>query len=86
MDPQQTWADMLDALKRKAWADSKDLADTLYEWVRKGGFPPVTVGDESLGRQWHRTIALFTCLAVANKVDSLTKRRLRRQSTPKGGD
>ena len=86
MDPQQTWANMLDALKRKAWNDAKELADDLYEWVRRGGFPPVTVGDEALGRQWHKTIALFTCLAVANKVDDIRKRRSRRQSTPKGGD
>ena len=85
MDPQQTWADMLDALQRKEWDNAKELADALYEWLRKGGFPPTTVGDESLGKQWHKTIAHFTCLSVANKVDDVRKRKSR-QSLTKGGD
>lgn len=85
MDPHQTWADMLSSLKRKQWGDAKELADALYDWIRKGGFPPVTIGDESLGKSWHRTIASFTCLAVANKFDEIHKRRQRRESA-KGGD
>jgi aminopeptidase N len=76
---------MLDAMKRKQWDEAKELADALYEWIRKGGFPPVTVGDESLGQQWHKTIASFTCLVVANKVDDVKKRRSRRQTTAKDG-
>lgn len=85
MDPHRTWADMLDALKRKEWDDAKELADALYEWLRKGGFPPTTVGDESLGKQWHKTIASFTCLAIANKVEDVRKQRRKRQTLRKGG-
>lgn len=85
MDPHQTWADMFDALKEKRWDEAKELADALYEWIRNGGFPPITVGEESLGKNWHKTIASFLCLAVANKVDDIRKRRSRRRST-KGGD
>lgn len=84
MDPQQTWIDMLDALKQKQWDEAKELADALYVWICKGGFPPTTAGDESLGRNWHKTIAHFTCLAVANKVEDVRKRRTSRQSTSKG--
>jgi len=80
MDPQQTWADMLDSLQSKQWDDAKESADSLYEWIRNGGFPPTTVGDESLGKTWHKTIASFTCLAVANKVDDVRKRRDSRRS------
>lgn len=76
---------MLDALTHKQWDDAKELADALHEWIRKGGFPPITIGDESLGRNWHKTIATFVCLAVANRVDDIRKRRERRSST-KGGD
>jgi len=75
---------MLDALQSKQWDDAKELADALYEWIRKGGFPPTTVGDESLGKTWHKTMASFTCLAVANKVDDVRKRRTSRRSTSKG--
>ena len=86
MDPQQTWQDMLDALQSRQWDEAKELADALYEWVRKGGFPPTTVGNESLGKTWHRTITSFTCLAVANKVDDVRKRRENRRPTSKGAD
>ena len=85
MDPHQTWADMLEALKHKQWDDAKELADALYEWIRKGGFPPVTIGDESLGKNWHKTITSFACLAVANRVDDIRKRCQRRASA-KGVD
>lgn len=85
MDPQQTWTDMLDALKCKRWDDAKEAADELYEWVRKRGFPPTTVGDESLGVEWHRTIASFVCLIVANKVDTLKKRAATKEARKRGG-
>lgn len=81
MDPHQTWLDMLDALKRKQWDDAKELSDSLYEWIRKGGFPPTTVGDESLGKNWHKTVAQFVCLAVANKVDDVQRRRRNSERT-----
>lgn len=88
MDPHQTWTDMLDALRRKQWDEAKELADALSEWIRKGGFPPVTVGDQSLGKEWHKTIASITCLCVANKVTDLHNRRRRRkqEALTKGGD
>ena len=80
MDPQQTWTDMLDALKRKEWNEAKELADALHAWLRKGGLPPTTVGDASLGHQWHKTIASFTCLAIANKADDVRKQRRKRKT------
>ncbi len=85
MDPQQVWADKLDALERKQWDNAKELADALYGWMNKGGFPPLTIGDASLGKNWHKTIVSFTFMAVANRVDKIRKRRSRRQSA-KGGD
>lgn len=85
MDPQQSWAGMLDAMKRKEWDEAKELSDALYEWIRKGGLPPTTVGDESIGEQWHKTIASFTCLAVANKVEDVRNQRKKRQASKKGG-
>lgn len=86
MAPQQTWTDMLDALRLKQWDEAKELADALDEWTRKGGFPPVTIGDESLGKNWHKTITSFACLAVANKVNDIRERHERRQPLTKGGD
>lgn len=79
MDPQQTWNDLLNALRCKHWEQAKELADSLHEWIRKRGSPPVTIGEETLGNEWHRTITSFVCLYVANKVDDLNKRREQRQ-------
>jgi len=75
-------------MKRKKWDAAKELADTLFEWNRKRGVPPVTVGDESLGKEWHRTVTHFTCLLVISKVDHIYKRREQRKANtmPKGDD
>ena len=78
MDPQQTWADMIDALERKQWEPAKELADALYGWLRKGGFPPTTVGAKSLGKRSHSAVAQFVCLAIASKVHEVNKRAERR--------
>jgi hypothetical protein len=83
MDPQQTWNDLLTALRCKHWEEAKELADSLHEWIRKRGFPPVTIGEETLGNEWHRTIASFVCLVVANKVDDIQKRREKRKKNTK---
>lgn len=80
MDPQQTWNDLLVALKQKQWETAKELADALHDWICERGFPPTTVGDKSLGPEWHRTIVAFVCLHVANKVDGIHKRRQQRQT------
>ena len=66
---------MLDALERKQWEPAKELADSLYEWLKNGGFPPVTVGNKSIGKRWHHAVAQFVCLAIASKVHDVQKRK-----------
>lgn len=78
MDPQQTWTDMLEALERKQWQPAKELADSLYEWLKKGGFPPTTIGAKSIGKNWHAAAAQFVCLTIASKANDLEKRRSRK--------
>ncbi len=72
---------MLDALERKQWEPAKELADALYDWLGKGGFPPTTIGAKSIGKRWHTAVAQFVCLAVASKVHDIRKRRNRRSKT-----
>jgi len=80
MDPQATWNEMLDALKRRQWDEADQHAADLYSWMNsKQGFAPLTIGDESLGKEWHRTIASFTCLFVQTKVKEIRIRRARKQ-------
>ena len=88
MDPQQTLADMLTAMKENRWEDAKELADALHGWLTKGGFPPTTLGDASLGKEWHRAVATFACMATISEVADIQKRRKRRPSKifQKGND
>ena len=75
MNPNETWDDMLLALKRKKWDVAEELAFTLHDWLLANKPPPLTVGDEGLGKRWHQTIASFTCLVIINKVKEIRKRR-----------
>ena len=69
---------MFEALERKQWEPAKELADALYEWLKDGGFPPITIGAKSIGKRWHAAVAQFVCLAVASKVNDIAKRAERR--------
>ena len=88
MDPQQTLADLLTAMKEKRWDDAKELAEALHGWLTRGGFPPTTMGDAALGKEWHQAVATFVCMAAISKVADIQKRRKRRPSraAEKGGD
>lgn len=80
MDPQQTLTDLLDALGRRDWDRVDELSDALLTWMENRGFPPVTIGPESLGKEWHRAVATFVCHAAASKARDARRRR------QKGGD
>ena len=41
-------------------------------------FAPLAVGDEWLGKDWHKTIASFICLFVQTKVKEIRIRRARK--------
>ena len=62
---------MLDALKQENREVAREFADALLEWLRRDGFPPVTIGDESLGRKWHTTIASFVGRFVRTRSNEI---------------
>lgn len=41
MDPSVTWCDLAQAFTERRWADAREIARKLLEWLEKGGFPPV---------------------------------------------
>lgn len=51
MDPQQAWTNLCNALDDDDYWAAREAADALSGWLRKGGFPPVTLGDHSAGNQ-----------------------------------
>jgi hypothetical protein len=44
MDPQQTWADLIEAVKEANWEEAADIAADLTGWLDRGGFPPKITG------------------------------------------
>lgn len=88
MDPQQTLADLLTAMNEKRWDDAKEFAEALQGWLTRGGFPPTTLGDASLGKEWHRAVTTFVCMAAISKVADIQNCRKRRllKAAEKGGD
>ncbi len=79
MNPNQTWEEMLKALKRKDWDKAEKLALALNDWLNAGKAPPHTVGDQSLGKRWHRTVASFVCLCIINKVKKIRNRHAKQK-------
>jgi hypothetical protein len=79
MDPQAAMNELLEAVGERDWDRVEKLADGLLQWLKNQGFPPQTIGGESLGRNWHRTIAEFVCYMAQAKVREARKRRERRQ-------
>ena len=78
MDPKATLDALLGALAARDWDRSEELADGLLRWLKQRGFPPLTVGPENLGRQWHRDVATFICFAAKSKVRDARNRRARK--------
>ncbi len=78
MDPQQTLTDLLEAMRAKEWDEAKNLAEALHQWLVNRGFPPTTIGDPSLGTEWHRAIATFVCMAAISKVKDIHARRAKK--------
>ncbi len=68
MDPDETLRALLDALKEHRWNEVETCAKDLSLWLRKGGFPPQTLGDKSLGNKWHRAVTESICCEAFAKA------------------
>jgi len=65
MDPQATFDQLLSALADRDWDRVDELSDALLGWLKRGGFPPRTLGTEQIGNDWHREIAALVCNLAA---------------------
>ena len=61
MDPTATWVDLSQAVADDKWGRAGELADSLIEWLAKGGFPPVITGV----REFDIIAARAACDAIA---------------------
>ncbi len=74
MDPDATLRDLLDAVSVQEWDRVEELANALLHWLESSGFPPMTLGAQSLGLTWHRSIATFVCREALQIALSAGKR------------
>ena len=75
MDPQATLRDLLAAVGDRDWDRVEELSEALLTWVQNRGFPPETMGPQSLGRGWHRAVTEFVCYLAKSQARTARKRR-----------
>ena len=64
MDPNATWSELLQSLTDDDWPAALDAAETLAEWLRRGGFPPQIVTYYPPDHPLHRRFAQAVCEQV----------------------
>lgn len=71
MDPQATWLAMIQALVDDDREAASDHANSLYDWLERGGFAPKVLPElgqandpVSVAHQLDRKIAFFVCAIV----------------------
>ena len=79
MDPEAAFAELLDAVGHREWNRVDECSRELLDWMERGGFPPVTVGNGTLGVEWHRAVATFVCYLAQSKVRDARKCRERKR-------
>lgn len=75
MDPSATLRELIGAVEAREWERVDELADALLTWLDKRGAPPRIIGPESLGKEWHRAMATFTCRLAQSLVRDARKRK-----------
>ncbi len=68
MDPQATWKMLLEARDNRDWPAAQEAAQTLLEWLDRGGFPPRIVSCWELSVDWDRRLARRACLRILDRV------------------
>ena len=61
MDPQATWQRLIDAWTAHDWEDVLDAAEALQYWLRRLGYPPETIPDKRMGREWNSLVVQTVC-------------------------
>ncbi len=74
MDPQATLTDLLQAVAERDWDRSDELAESLLTWIGNGGFPPRTIGPETMTRHWDRAVTEFLCYLSQSLAMTARKR------------
>ena len=64
MDPQATWNSLQQAYGRKDWQEARELAQSLLDWLGRGGFAPFTGNGDPADMAEQRDNATRFCRLV----------------------
>ena len=72
MDPQVAWDQLQEAYCNRDWEAVRELAQSLLDWLDRGGFSPVTAEGNRNDSARQRAIVIRFCNSVLQQmVDSL---------------
>lgn len=69
MDPHATWKELLTAIVDRDFYSASELAESLIEWMDKGGFAPIAIpdlgsasgGTKSAPQMLNRLVVYYLC-------------------------
>ena len=74
MDPQAAWDRLQDAYCEGDWEEVRELAESLLDWLNRGGFSPVTTPAEPHDTARQRAEAARFCRSVLQQADESSAR------------
>ena len=71
MDPQAAWNQLLNAYRNRDWETVLELAESLLDWLERGGFSPVTKARGPAETLRQRSVVMQFCRnAILRATDS----------------
>lgn len=67
MDPQATWSQLQDACRDEDWDAADELAQSLLNWLQRGGFSPVTSSGNPHDAAQQRELVIQFCESVLQR-------------------
>jgi hypothetical protein len=68
MDPQATWNSLQEACRRNDREGARELAQSLLDWLGRGGFPPSTGDGDAADMAEQRSNATRFCRLVIEQT------------------
>lgn len=68
MDPQAAWNQLQEAFRIRDCVAVRELAQSLLDWLDRGGFPPMTSEAEPHDTAQHRAIVTRFCRSALRQI------------------
>lgn len=68
MDPQAAWIQLQEAYRNRDWEAVGELAQSLLDWLERGGFPPITPDAQPDDVVRQRTIVTRFCRSALQQL------------------